>query len=73
MTSEPQPPTKISSNPNGLPEEIVFFCKDCRELSEVKRVGRQYVYTCSKCGTKNVAFGTRKSIMNFFHIKEEAH
>lgn len=55
----------------GLPDEIVFFCKDCNKIVGVNRVGRRFVYTCAECGTKNVAFGTMRSIHSFFHIKDE--
>ncbi len=51
---------------------IIFYCKDCEQVVETNRVGKKYVYTCKKCGTKNVAFGTKKSIYSFFHIEEEA-
>ena len=51
--------------------EIVFYCKDCEEVVDTERCGKKYVYRCKKCGTKNVAFGTEKSIYNFFHIEEE--
>lgn len=51
-------------------DPIIFYCKDCEEVGEVHRVGRKYVYKCAKCGTKNVAFGTPKSISNFFHLKD---
>lgn len=49
---------------------IVFFCKDCQEIVETVKVGGKYVYKCKKCGTKNVAFGTKKSIYGFFRIEE---
>lgn len=52
-------------------QEVVFYCKDCEEVVDTQRVGRKYVYKCRKCGTKNVAFGTKKSILSFFRIKEE--
>jgi len=65
---------KAASKPGikttGLPEGIIFFCKDCNKIVSVNRVGRRYVYTCADCGTKNVAFGTEQSIHSFFHIKE---
>jgi DNA-directed RNA polymerase subunit M/transcription elongation factor TFIIS len=50
---------------------IVFYCKDCEEIVNAHKAGRKYVYKCAKCGTKNVAFGTEKSIKSFFHVKEE--
>jgi len=49
---------------------IIFYCKDCEEIVETNRVGKKYVYTCKKCGTKNVAFGTKKSIASFFRLDE---
>lgn len=58
-------------NKTGLPDEIVFYCKDCHKVAPVDRLGRRYVYTCSVCGTKNVAFGTHRSIARYFRVKEE--
>ena len=55
----------------GLPDDVVFYCKDCDKVTSVNRVGRRYVYTCTTCGTKNVAFGTEKSIYSFFHLDKE--
>jgi len=51
--------------------DIVFYCKDCDKVVEAQRIGRKYVFRCPICKTKNVAFGTEKSIKNFFHIEEE--
>lgn len=51
--------------------EIVFYCKDCEVLVDTSRIGGKYVYKCKKCGTKNVAFGTKKSIYGFFKIEEK--
>jgi Zn finger protein HypA/HybF involved in hydrogenase expression len=56
---------------NFLKAPIAFFCKDCHELVDVKPLGRKFVYRCSKCGTKNVAFGTDKSIRSFYRIPDE--
>jgi len=52
------------------PPRIVFYCKDCRDLVDGIKVGKKYVYRCAACGTKNVAFGTEKSIRSFYHVKE---
>lgn len=55
---------------NILPKDKIFyFCKDCEKLVEVKAVGKKFSYTCAVCNTKNVAFGTEKSLKNFYHIK----
>lgn len=65
--------TKAETKPNPGKTtncDIVFYCKDCSELVDTDRCGRKYVYKCKKCGTKNVAFGTRKSISGFFRIDE---
>ena len=50
---------------------IVFYCKDCEKIVQVDRAGRKFVYRCCECKTKNVAFGTEKSIANYFHVEEE--
>ncbi|MBU1446045.1 hypothetical protein KKD70_02150 [Patescibacteria group bacterium] len=50
---------------------IIYYCKDCDKIVDAKRVGRKYVFKCSVCGTKNVAFGTEKSIRAFFHIEKD--
>lgn len=56
---------------NILPKDKIFyFCKDCEKLVEVKPVGKKFAYICSICNTKNVAFGTEKSLKNFYRIKD---
>jgi hypothetical protein len=50
---------------------ILFYCKDCEKIVDANKIGRKYVYKCGVCGTKNVAFGTDKSIKSFFRVKEE--
>ena len=55
----------------AVQNNIIFYCKDCEEIVDTEKVGGKYVYKCKKCGTKNVAFGTVKSIKNFFKIDEE--
>ncbi len=50
---------------------ILFFCRDCQKVvAEPKKVGSKYVYKCSVCDGKNVAFGTKKSICDYFHLKD---
>ncbi len=49
---------------------VVFYCKDCERIVDAHQVGRKYVYSCNICRTKNVAFGTEKSIRSFFHFDE---
>ncbi len=55
---------------NKLPIDLVFYCKDCRKIVETTPVGKKFVYTCNICKTKNVAFGTMKSIKNFYRVAE---
>ena len=52
-------------------DKIVFYCKDCERIVGAVKEARRYVYHCKECKTKNVAFGTEKSIKNFYHVKEE--
>ena len=56
---------------NYLRTDIVFYCKDCNKKVSVSPVGRKFVYRCNICKTKNVAFGSEKSMKNFYHIEEE--
>ncbi len=51
--------------------KIIFYCKDCEQIVDTNKVGRKYVYECKKCGTKNVAFGTTRSINGFFRLDEK--
>ena len=57
---------------NKLTAEMVFFCKDCRKLVETTPVGKKFVYLCNVCKSKNVAFGTLKSIKNFYRVADGA-
>lgn len=61
----------VAAPKTGLPPSIFFYCKDCEKIAEVTRVGSRYVYSCNTCGTKNVAFGTQRSILSFFHLDEK--
>lgn len=61
---------KTTSVQNQVKENIVFFCKDCDKIVDATSVGNKFVYRCNICKTKNVAFGTEKSIKNFYHIKD---
>jgi DNA-directed RNA polymerase subunit RPC12/RpoP len=54
----------------GLPPETKFYCKDCRKIVEAERSGRKFVYRCAECSTKNVAFGSEKSVRGFYRIKD---
>jgi len=67
MTETKSPETKSPATKSP----IVFYCKDCEKIVDASKFGKRYVYTCKICGTKNVAFGTEKSIKNFFRIPEE--
>lgn len=57
---------------NKLEKPIVFFCKDCEKIVEVKPVGRKFAYTCGICKTKNVAFGTEDAVRSFYRIEDGA-
>ena len=61
MAEEIAPPQQ----PAQAITRIVFFCKDCEKIVDGVKIGRKYVYKCPLCSTKNVAFGTEKSIRSF--------
>jgi len=52
-------------------DPIIFYCKDCSEIVDTIRLGGKYIYKCKKCGTKNVAFGTPKSLRGYFRLDEK--
>lgn len=68
--------TQTADNPTNeqvaaaaVPIRIIFYCKDCEKIVDGVKIGRKYVYKCPACGTKNVAFGTEKSIKSFYHAE----
>ncbi|PIQ78388.1 hypothetical protein COV82_01040 [Candidatus Peregrinibacteria bacterium CG11_big_fil_rev_8_21_14_0_20_46_8] len=60
-----------TEKPTAVTPRIVFYCKDCHDLVDGIKIGKKYVYRCAKCGTKNVAFGTEKSIRSFYHVEDK--
>ena len=66
----------MSENKELTKEELdqtVFFCKDCNRILEenqVEKCGKRMVFKTKECGTKNVAFGSRRSISGFFRVEE---
>lgn len=67
-TTAAQPAAKPVTVTAPVPVRVVFYCKDCRKIVEGIKVGNKYVYKCPSCHTKNVAFGTEKSIKSFYHV-----
>lgn len=49
---------------------VVYYCKDCEKIVTTRQIGRKYVYSCDICRTKNVAFGSEKSIRSYFHYDD---
>lgn len=50
-------------------EDIVYYCKDSKEIVEPQGSGMKKTFVNSegkKCN--NVAFGTFKSVRNYFHL-----
>lgn len=50
---------------------IIFYCKECRGLTNVNKNPRKYSFTCNLCKGRQVAFGTDVSIRKFFHLKDD--
>lgn len=63
---------QVQNNQESPPVRVVFYCKDCEKIVPGIKVGRKYVYKCPLCHTKNVAFGTEKSIRSFYHVEGQA-
>lgn len=51
-------------------QKVVFYCSVCKKLVEPKRSGKSLKFFCSECGSERVAYGTEKSIINYFRIKK---
>lgn len=51
--------------------KIVFYCKDCEKIVEGIKIGKKYVYKCPLCSSKNVAFGTEKSIKSYYNVESK--
>lgn len=55
-------------------KEISFYCRDCKKMVEVKRVDRSKKrkksvhFECMECGGKNVLYGTKKGLEQYFHL-----
>lgn len=53
--------------------EMTFFCRDCQwVVVDPKKRGHKYEYQCPICKGPKVVFGTRRSIVDYFNIKEAA-
>jgi Zn finger protein HypA/HybF involved in hydrogenase expression len=52
-------------------QKIVFFCRDCDECVDAKKNKKSMTFTCNKCNGKRIAFGTEKSVQNFFRLHEK--
>jgi len=48
--------------------DIVYYCKDCKELIEPKDKGNSKSYACPNGRNCTVAFGLYRSIKNYFHL-----
>lgn len=47
--------------------EILFYCRDCKKIVEVKRVDpKKYLYKCKECKGKDISIGTEESIKEFY-------
>jgi len=52
----------------GVPSKIIYYCMDCQKPVVPKRIGNKFRFACTLCKGENVAFGTEKSIENFYRI-----
>ncbi len=50
---------------------VAFFCRDCRKLVATKKTEKGLKFACTECGGKDIFFGTRRSLINHFHLNEE--
>lgn len=48
--------------------QIVYFCKDCKKTIDIKNTKSK---KCPECKGKNIAYGTEKSIKNYYDFKQQ--
>jgi len=58
----------VSEIPEFSP--LAYYCKDCKKLVEVKEL-KKMKFSCLECQKKNIAFGTKRSLINYYKIKEK--
>jgi len=51
-------------------QDVVFYCKFCKIAVKPEKTKTRYVYKCPTCKKDNVAFGSKKGVCDYFHIKE---
>ena len=57
----------------GLSAKIIYFCRDCNQMTKPKRIGKKFKFSCAECKGNNVSFGTEKSILNYYKkVQKEA-
>ena len=56
---------------NNIKDYVVFYCKDCEKIVDTRPVGRKFAYRCVVCNTKNVAFGTEKTIRDYYRVEDD--
>lgn len=47
---------------------VVFYCKDCKAMTEVEKKPNKLSFRCKKCRSERIAFGTKNALENFYHI-----
>lgn len=53
---------------------IVFYCRDCKKMVEVRRMDRSkkrkknVYFECTECEGKNVLYGTNRGVGQYFHL-----
>jgi len=53
-----------------MPENLVYFCKECQKIIDIKPLNFKLICPNDKTHV-DIAFGTERSIKNFYKIKDE--
>ena len=58
---------------DGLPTRILYYCRQCEKPVTPKRVGKKLSFSCSECKKDPIAFGSEKSVQNYYkvHVAEK--
>ncbi|PIZ71539.1 hypothetical protein COY07_04735 [Candidatus Peregrinibacteria bacterium CG_4_10_14_0_2_um_filter_43_11] len=52
----------------GIPAKIVYYCDECKALTQPKRIGNKFRFSCAKCKSDRVSFGTEAAVGNYYRI-----
>ncbi len=47
---------------------VVFYCKKCKEIVDVNKIGQKLVFECKKCKSRDISIGTNEWVNQYYKI-----